>query len=558
MRFQGVLVLLFAAVAANAVPTAQKSWTSLLALPQYSAPYSAPAPVVSPHASALKSKALQTLSLSLGRDHSEIGSIEALVTSILNELTAQDTADAALVVTKQGDVTTTIAQSTTANATHDASVVALATASGALQGKKDALATAQTQAINNEALCDTELDYVTTMQSALSSLHGVGADSALIQLSKRLEVSNLIGRAYADQSATVQSGISALKLKIEAKKSTYEAAVTAKQETLNAEQLVWDQASGIEVRDAMRRFAAMISMTTARADLAAAIVLTATSHASVEEVRAVLATLTAKLAELKAEPDATTAIAMGTKMGAVGGVSDLAKAIDEIITSIVNKLDVEQLAETTAKNAKYTARTSLLGAKIAPAEAATVASATLSNVGSQVSSVKATRDAALAAKLEEQTAQTIEKNLVAELRSLMAAIMSSSDTTTSIGLGANKMQANLITALGLGVERSHADFVDAFETLIKTMENNMLTAMNKVLATLALAETELANVEGEFVAKTASSSEATVASQAAISAYEVAQQEFDTAGANLDANNLLRQREKAHLAQLRTIIANLF
>ena len=377
MRVQAVGVLLCAALAATAIPSSSASglqrattWSNMLALPRYSKPFSAPAPVLSPHVLKAKHALQKVAALSLGRSHSEIDQITEVVNTILGELTTQEKTDAALVVTKKGNLTSAISVSTAANSTHTSSLSKLSIESDALQVKKNELARAEENAIGNKALCDTEIDYVTKMQDALQSLHGVGADSALIQLSNKLDVSNLIGRPYADQSQIVQGGIDTLRTKIEAKRTMYETAVTAKQRLLNAAQLVWDAAAATEVRDMVRRDAAIVKVKAARADLAATNVMVATSSANVVALRAVLDTLTAKLQELKDEPEKTPVEAIA--MGGTGAVSSLADSINEIINELENKIDQEQLAETAIKMAKYDTRTDLNQAKAAPLEEATV------------------------------------------------------------------------------------------------------------------------------------------------------------------------------------------
>ena len=377
MRVQAVGVLLCAALAATAIPSSSASglqrattWSNMLALPRYSKPFSAPAPVLSPHVLKAKHALQKVAALSLGRSHSEIDQITEVVNTILGELTTQEKTDAALVVTKKGNLTSAISVSTAANSTHTSSLSKLSIESDALQVKKNELARAEENAIGNKALCDTEIDYVTKMQDALQSLHGVGADSALIQLSNKLDVSNLIGRPYADQSQIVQGGIDTLRTKIEAKRTMYETAVTAKQRLLNAAQLVWDAAAATEVRDMVRRDAAIVKVKAARADLAATNVMVATSSANVVALRAVLVTLTAKLQELKDEPEKTPVEAIA--MGGTGAVSSLADSINEIINELENKIDQEQLAETAIKMAKYDTRTDLNQAKAAPLEEATV------------------------------------------------------------------------------------------------------------------------------------------------------------------------------------------
>ena len=377
MRVQSVGVLLCAALAATAIPSSNAAglqrattWSSMLALPRYSKPFSAPAPVVSPHVLKTKHALQKVAALSLGRNHAEIDQITAVVNTILGELTTQETTDAALVVTKQGNLTSAITASTTANSTRTASASRLSIESDALQGKRNELASAEDDAIGNTALCDTEIEYVTKMQEALQSLHGVGADSALIQLSNKLEVSNLIGRPYADQSEIVQGGIDALRTKIEAKKTTYEAAVAAKQDTLDAKQLVWDDAAATEVRDTVRRDAAKVRMNAARADLKATNVMVATSSANVVALRAVLTTLTDKLQDLKDEPEGTPLETIA--MGGTGAVSALAASINDIINELENKIDQEQTDEIEIKMAKYATRNEFNDAKAAPLEEATV------------------------------------------------------------------------------------------------------------------------------------------------------------------------------------------
>ena len=560
MPARGLIALLTLAFAAAALPIvdagglqrAASSWSSMISLPRYSAPFShssAPAPPRQ-HRRRAQSNALHSLAaLSLGRDHAELDAITTLINQIIAELAAQESDDSTLIAGKQTNLTALETSSLAANATHDQSVQALAAATESLDDKRRQLEAAQNDELENAALCATELQYVTKMEEALSGLHGVGADSALLQLSQRLDVENLLGRPYADQSTAVQDGIDRLREKIDAKTHAYAATVRAREDARADADASRLAAAETELRDQLRRREAGVRVDAGRAELAEARRVAAASHAGAEEVRAVLSELSAKLAELRAEPETNLATGAG---GVAGGA---AEAIADLLNELENKIDGEAAAQSAAKQAKYDAWVALRTTLSEASEDASVSSATLSEVGGHVDVAEVKLEAARRAQEDEGAAQEKERSFLSQLRALLAGLAGEQQWVATPA--AAPTQRGALLALGLGAQRGHAAFTAQFDTLLAQMESAMRAEASLLQQKLELAQRNLDALRATYSERAEEAGAATLSHAHATSAAEEAEAAYETARTALAAADARRAREKAHIEQLRAIVARL-
>jgi len=500
------------------------------------------------------------VALQLGTDHPELTAINEHLDSILAQLALQDQQDTTLLNAKTTNHTAAVAVTRQANAsladkvaTHDSAATVCTNKRNSARNDKEPHAVAAMD-------CDNELAHLQTMEQALSDLTLVGQSSmagGFLQKNSFLELAskiksvpaddkatlvNLLGTDYGQDTRSVEVAIANLKTKILAKQKAAEDAIaaieTSQQEACDAA----DAAASEVVVYELRQAAALTLEQATGDDLMTTTSMVAASRQETTALRTTIAEIKAKLQDLANVPSTSALQKLPSSMLQMhmAQFSDAVEAIKTMLRAIDTRIETERATEIGAKTAKHGAWNAAKEAYESFVEDAAVQSSTLSTLSTRLAELTGTKDQAKSALDDEKLSQVREKAMFEELRVLLGGLASQGSEANALATG----QTKEMIALAVGAERSHADLIQRFETLLHTLETEMLEKKNAMQTAYDAHAANPATLAASHTDQQTKSNDADAAKQEAKTSMETALLEYDTAAETLDANNELRVREQ--------------
>eukprot|EP00802_Teleaulax_amphioxeia_P002071 Tamp_02073.p1 GENE.Tamp_02073~~Tamp_02073.p1 ORF type:complete len:594 (-),score=151.12 Tamp_02073:2584-4365(-) len=501
------------------------------------------------------------VALQLGTDHPELTAINEHLDSILAQLALQDQQDTTLLNAKTTNHTAAVAQTRQANASLADKVATHDSAATVCTNKRNS-------AINDEEPhrvaamdCDNELKHLQAMEQALSDLTSVGqsplAAGGFLQKNSFLELAskiksvpaddkatlvNLLGTDYGQDTRSVEVAIANLKTKILAKKKAAEDAIaaikTSQQEACDAA----DAAASEVVVYELRQAAALTLEQATGDDLMTTTSMVAASRQETTALRTTIAEIKAKLQDLANVPSTSALQKLPSSMLQMhmAQFSDAVEAIKTMLRAIDTRIETERATEIGAKTAKHGAWNAAKEAYESFVEDAAVQSSTLSTLSTRLAELTGTKDQAKSALDDEKLSQVREKAMFEELRVLLGGLASQGSEANALATS----QTKEMIALAVGAERSHADLIQRFETLLHTLETEMLEKKTAMQMAYDAHAANHATLTASHADQQTKSNDADAAKQEAKTSMETALLEYDTAAETLDANNELRASEQ--------------
>ena len=353
---------------------------------------------------------------------------------------------------------------------------------------------------------------------------------------------NLLGRDYGEDSDAVTRAVLNLKAKILAKKATAQAAIAEIEKSVADSCAAADAAAGTVVLWENKQSTAMRSEGAAQEDLATTAGMVRVSNQEVVAIRTAITNIKTKIQEL-ADIPATSALQKLPASMLQMHMSQFENIVDDIkalLTTIDARLDAEKVTEMDEKEAKRVAWNAAVEAFALLEGEAAVQSSTLSTLAGRVAEAAGTKDEAKRVLDDEILSQEREKATFNMLRNLLTELEQQGSAANALATHSS----SALLALAVGAERSHADVVERVQTLLTSLEAEMVTKRSQLQTAYDNYLAQHTNLSAQHGTQSTESSAAAAAKEEARLAKQAAWLEYQTARDTHNANNAIRLQER--------------
>lgn len=400
----------------------------------------------------------------------------------------------------------------------------------------------------------TSPEFVQTMISSLTDK----IKSASASAKAKTKSINLLGLGthYGVATTNMNDAIIDLEDQITAKK------VKAQEDISKFTEAIDDVCAGADaeasqvVEWVLKQNDALVQEEAQYADLVAATAMVTASRHETSYLRTKITHIKAKIQEL-ADIPATEAIQKmpGSMLQMhMAKFEGIVESIKDLLRTLHARVVADAATETAQKDTKHSTWLAAKATYEAFFEDAAVQSANFTTLGTRLAVKTGIMDEARDVLEDEIESQLRETNMFNQLKVLLTALESQGSVASAL---ATQPSTKAMLALAVGAERSHEDLTKRFDDLITALQNEMMLRKAKLQADLAAHVASHNTVLSANTHQLSIKKEADDAKESSRGAMEAALAKYETATSVLDANNLLRQAERALISTLLTMVDEL-
>lgn len=359
---------------------------------------------------------------------------------------------------------------------------------------------------------------------------------------------NLLGRDYGEDSDAVTRAVLNLKTKVLAKKAAAQAAIAAIDKSVADSCASADAAAGTVVLWENKQSTSMRIEGAAQEDLTTTAGMVHLSSQEVITIRTAITSIKTKIQEL-ANILATSALQKLPASMLQMHMSQFKNIVDNIkmlLFTIDSRLDAATYSEIEDKKAKRVAWDAAKEAHHLLEGEAAVQSSSLTTLAGRVAQATGTKDEAKRMLDDEILSQERETATFNMLRNLLTELEQQGSETSSLATHSS----SAMLALAVGAERSHADVVERVQTLLTSLEAEMVAKRSQLQTAYDTYRAQHTTLSSQQQTQETLSSAADATKEEARLAKEAALAEYQTAVDTLEANNAIRLQEHTLIVKL--------